>query len=125
MLGTRLRGFDRDFLRVLAIGARAEKVVLGEVLQRERPIGPSPGQRIAVGHDRNIRALNTYSDPDYVVRGLPLAFPADQNEELVAFVVAPSVREGEISGAATPAPADCHGHGHREQLARLRHYAME
>ena len=31
MLGARLRGFDRDFLRVLAIGARAEKVVLGEV----------------------------------------------------------------------------------------------
>lgn len=78
MLGERLRGFDRDFLRVLAIGARAEKVVLGEVLQRDRPIGPSPGQRIAVGRDRNIRALNTYSDPDYVVRRLPLAFPADK-----------------------------------------------
>jgi adenylate cyclase len=77
-LGARLRGFDRDFLRALAIGARAEKVVLGEVLQRERPIGPSPGQRIAVGRDRNIRALNTYSDPDYVVRRLPLAFPADK-----------------------------------------------
>jgi hypothetical protein len=30
MLGARLRGFDRDFL-LLAIGARAEKVVLGEV----------------------------------------------------------------------------------------------
>ena len=29
-----------------------------------------------------------------------------QNEELVAFVVAPSVRDGEISGGATPAPAD-------------------
>ena len=29
-----------------------------------------------------------------------------QNEELVAFVVAPSVREGEISGVATPAPAE-------------------
>ena len=77
-LGARLRGFDRDFLRALAIGARAEKVVLGEVLQRERTIGPSPAQRIAVGRDRNIRALNTYSDPDYVVCRLPLAFPADK-----------------------------------------------
>ena len=78
MLGARLHGFDRDFLRALAIGARAEKVVLGEVLQRERPIGPSPGQRIAVGRDRNIRALNTYNDPDYVVRRLPLAFPDEE-----------------------------------------------
>ena len=79
MLGARLRGFDRDFLRALAIGARAGKVVLGEVLQRERPIGPSAAQRIAVGRDRNIRPLNTYSDPDYVVRRLPLAFSADEH----------------------------------------------
>jgi adenylate cyclase len=77
MLGGRLRGFDRDFLRALAVGARADKVVLGEVLRRDRPIRPSPGQRIAVGHDRNIRALNTYNDPDYVVRRLPLAFPVE------------------------------------------------
>jgi adenylate cyclase len=81
MLGTRLRGFDRNFLRTLAIGARAEKVVLGEVLQRDRPIGPSPAQRIAVGRGRNVRALNTYSDPDYVVRRLPLAFPAGERHE--------------------------------------------
>ncbi|MFY9625644.1 MAG: adenylate/guanylate cyclase domain-containing protein [Rhodoplanes sp.] len=77
MLGARIRGFDRDFLRALALGARADKVVLGEVLQQDQPIRPSPGQRIAVGHDRNIRALNTYSDPDYVIRKLPLAFPIE------------------------------------------------
>ena len=81
MLGARLRGFDRNFLRALAIGARAEKVVLGEVLQRDRPIGPSPAQRIAVGRNRNVRALNTYSDPDYVVRRLPLALPAEKRRE--------------------------------------------
>ena len=78
MLGARLRGFDRDFLRALAVGARAEKVVLGALLRRERPIGPSPGQRIAVERDRNIRALNTYSDPDHVVRRLPLAIPGEE-----------------------------------------------
>ncbi len=81
MLGARLRGFDRNFLRALAIGARAGKVVLGEVLQRDRPIGPSPAQRIAVGRNRNVRALNTYSDPDYVVRRLPLALPAGKRRE--------------------------------------------
>ena len=75
MLGARLHGFDRDFLRALALGARAGKVVLGEALHRDQPILPSPGQRIAAGHDRNIRALNTYNDPDNVVRRLPLTLP--------------------------------------------------
>jgi hypothetical protein len=81
MLGARSRGFDRNILRTLAIGARTEKVVLGEVLQRDRPIGPSSAQRIAVGRDCNIRALNTYSDPDYIVRRLPLAFSGGERRE--------------------------------------------
>src|SRR5207344_2004566 len=38
MLGARIRGFDRDFLRALAIGARAGKVVLGEALNRDKAI---------------------------------------------------------------------------------------
>lgn len=76
-LGVRMRGFDRDFLRALALGARAGKVVLGEVQHRDRPVSPSPGQRIAVGHERNIRALNAHADSDYVVRRLPLTFIAD------------------------------------------------
>ena len=43
----------------------------------DQPIRPSPGQRIAVGHQRNIRALNVYSDPDGVVRRIPLTFVID------------------------------------------------
>ena len=73
LLGTRMRGFDRAFLRSLATGSAAGKVVLGETLRGDRP---SPGQRIAVGQQKNIRALNTYSDPDDVVRRIPLTFPA-------------------------------------------------
>ena len=73
-LGARLRGFDRDFLRALAVGSRAGKVVLGEVQHRDRPVRPSPGQRVAVGQQRNIRALNVYNDPDDVIRRLPLTF---------------------------------------------------
>jgi serine phosphatase RsbU (regulator of sigma subunit) len=76
-LGSRLRGFDRDYLRALAIGARAGKVVLGQVQHKDDPVLPSPGQRAAVGHGRNIRALNVYSDPDGVVRRIPLAFSVD------------------------------------------------
>jgi adenylate cyclase len=74
LLGARMRGFDRPFLLALARGASAGKVVLGETLRGDRP---SPGQRIAVGQQKNIRALNIYSDPDEVVRRVPLMFQAD------------------------------------------------
>jgi len=74
LLGARMRGFDRPFLRSLATGAAAGKVVLGETLSGDRP---SPGQRIAVGQQKNIRALNVFSDLDGVVRRVPLTFGAD------------------------------------------------
>ncbi len=76
-LGARLRGFDRDYLRALALGARAGKVVLGEVQHQDSPVLPSPGQRAAVGFGRNIRALNAYDDPDGVIRRMPLQFMVD------------------------------------------------
>jgi serine phosphatase RsbU (regulator of sigma subunit) len=76
-LGARLRGFDRDYLRALALGARAGRVVLGEVQHQDNPVLPSPGQRAAVGFGRNIRALNVYSDPDGVIRRVPLVFVVD------------------------------------------------
>jgi len=77
ILGHRVRGFDRDFLRALANAAAAGKVVLGEVQNREQSIRPSPGQRIAVRQQVNIRALNVYLDFDEVVRRLPLSFSND------------------------------------------------
>jgi adenylate cyclase len=77
-LGARLRGFDRDFLRALALGAREGKVVLGEAQHRDVPIMPSPGQRIAVGQGANIRSLNVYNDPDDIVRRIPRHVVIDQ-----------------------------------------------
>ena len=77
MLGARMRGFDRDFLRALAATSSAGKLVLGEIQSRDQPIRPSPGQRIAVRQQSNIRALNVYTDSDDVVRRLPLTFPID------------------------------------------------
>jgi adenylate cyclase len=76
-LGSRMRGFDRPFLLSLRAGASAGKVVLGEVLRAEGANEPSAGQRIAVGHEKNIRPLNVYTDPDEVVRRVPLTFPGD------------------------------------------------
>jgi serine phosphatase RsbU (regulator of sigma subunit)/CHASE2 domain-containing sensor protein len=76
-LGARLRGFDRDFLRALALGARANKVVLGETQHQDTPLLPAPGQRAAVGFGRNIRPLNIYNDTDDIARRVPLSFVVD------------------------------------------------
>jgi class 3 adenylate cyclase len=76
-LGARVHGFDRDFLRALALGARAGKVVLGQTQNEDRPLLPSPGQRAAVGFGRNIRPLNIYTDADEVIRRVPLSFVVD------------------------------------------------
>src|SRR5262249_23036729 len=71
MLGERVRGFDRDFLRALAGAAAPGKIVLGEQLRGNEPIRPSPGQRIAVRQQQNIRPLNTITDNDDTVRRMP------------------------------------------------------
>jgi class 3 adenylate cyclase/CHASE2 domain-containing sensor protein len=85
-LGARVRGFDRGYLRALALAAQNAKIVLGQVQLRDQPILPSPGQRIAVGQQRNIRGLNVYTDPDDVVRRLPLSFVVD-NETVPSMAV--------------------------------------
>ncbi len=75
MLGEKVRGFDRDFLRALAAASASGKVVLGETLGGNQPVRPSPGQRIAARQQQNIRPLNVHTDHDDVVRRLPLTFP--------------------------------------------------
>ncbi|MBR1120848.1 adenylate/guanylate cyclase domain-containing protein [Bradyrhizobium lablabi] len=77
VLGEKVRGFDRDFLRALAGAASSGKVVLGEVLRGDQPIRPSAGQRIAVRQQQNIRPLNVYTDSDDVVRRALLSFSVD------------------------------------------------
>ena len=98
-LGARLRGFDRDYLRALALGARAGKVVLGQVQHQDHPVLPSPGQRAAVGFGRNIRPLNAYDDPDGVIRRIPLAFAVD-GESVPSMAAELATR-----AAGAPAPA--------------------
>ncbi|WP_407155224.1 CHASE2 domain-containing protein [Bradyrhizobium sp. STM 3557] len=75
-LGDKVRGVDRDFLRALASGATAGKVVLGEVVGAQ-PIVPSRGQQIAVRGMANLRPLNIYMDRDDVARRIPLTFTAN------------------------------------------------
>jgi adenylate cyclase len=71
-VGDRMRGFDRDFLRSLAVAAKAGKVVLGEVQNGDDVVVPAAGQRAAVGQQKNIRSLNVYSEADGVIRRVPL-----------------------------------------------------
>ena len=74
MLGDKVRGFDRDFLRALAGAAANGKVVLGEILGGNQPVKPSAGQRVAVRQQQNIRPLNVHIDSDDILRRLPLSF---------------------------------------------------
>jgi serine phosphatase RsbU (regulator of sigma subunit)/CHASE2 domain-containing sensor protein len=97
-LGSRLHGFDRDFLRALALGARAGKIVLGEAQHQASPVLPSPGQRAAVGFTRNIRPLNVDSDGDGVIRRVPLGFTVDG-----AMLPSMSAELAARAGAARPA----------------------
>src|SRR5271168_2479718 len=80
-LGAKLRGFDRDYLRALASGGRAGKIVLGETESGSQSISPTAGQRLAVGGRANLRSLNVHTDVDFIVRRVPLVFAA--NNEFV------------------------------------------
>ena len=99
-LGARVHGFDREYLRALALGARAGKVVLGQTQHQDEPLLPSPGQRAAVGFQRNIRPLNVHDDPDDVVRRVPLSFIVD-NEPIASMAAELAARA--IEGLALPA----------------------
>ncbi|WP_409190112.1 CHASE2 domain-containing protein [Bradyrhizobium sp. RDM4] len=74
-LGGRIKGFDRDYLIALRKLSDSGQLVLGEKLSNDHPEGPDPAQRLAVKN--NVRALNVYTDPDDVIRRMPLSFSID------------------------------------------------
>jgi class 3 adenylate cyclase/CHASE2 domain-containing sensor protein len=76
-IGEKMRGFDRDFLRALASGAGAGKIVLGAIQTGDDVIAPTAGQRAVVGQARNTRLLNVYADTDGVIRRAPLVEPTN------------------------------------------------
>ena len=71
------RGYDRDYMIALQQAARTNRVVLGKVQHSQLPIAPAPGFSFAVGNQRNIRSTNLITDPDEVIRRVPLTFEAD------------------------------------------------
>ena len=74
-LGSRMRGFDRDYLIALRKLSDSGKLVLGEILSNDHPERPDRAQQLAVRN--NIRALNVHTDTDDVIRRMPLSFSID------------------------------------------------
>ncbi|WGR73478.1 MULTISPECIES: adenylate/guanylate cyclase domain-containing protein [unclassified Bradyrhizobium] len=72
-LGARMKGFDRDYLIALRQMSDAGKLVLGEILSHDHPDVPYRAQQVAVRN--NVRALNVHTDPDDIIRRMPLSFP--------------------------------------------------
>lgn len=70
--GSRVRGFDRDYLIALRQLSDSGKLVLGEILSNDHPDRPYRAQQLAVKN--NVRALNVHTDPDDVIRRMPLSF---------------------------------------------------
>ncbi|MET4260504.1 adenylate cyclase [Bradyrhizobium sp. S3.12.5] len=70
--GSRLKGFDRDYLIAVRKLSDSGKLVLGEILSNDHPERPDRAQQLAVKD--NIRALNVHTDADDVIRRMPLSF---------------------------------------------------
>ena len=70
--GSRVKGFDRDYLIALRKLSDSGKLVLGEILSNDHPDRPDRAQQLAVKN--NIRALNVHTDADNVIRRMPLSF---------------------------------------------------
>lgn len=73
--GSRVKGFDRDYLIALRKLSDSGKLVLGEILSNDHPDRPDHAQQLAVKN--NIRALNVHTDADNVIRRIPLSFSID------------------------------------------------
>ena len=76
-----LPGHDLPLLLALHQGGRENRIVLSRVQHQTRPIGPFPGLAVAVGRGRNIRLGNVFTDPDGVVRRVPLWFRLTEPRE--------------------------------------------
>ncbi|MDP7344473.1 MAG: adenylate/guanylate cyclase domain-containing protein, partial [Alphaproteobacteria bacterium] len=75
-----IRGHDRDFMLALRRAAGDNKIVLAKVQHQVKPIAPFAGHSFAVGHQRNIRAVNFLVDADGITRSVPLFFTAENSD---------------------------------------------
>ncbi len=76
--------FDLPLLRILSQERRNGRIVLGATQLGDEPILPHERMRWAVGHSINIRSLNLHTDPDGVVRAVPLFVQRETEGGLVS-----------------------------------------
>lgn len=81
---SQIRGYDREMRLALNRGARDNRIVLGLIQHREKPIQPYIGYQMAVRRGDNLRPLNVITDDDGVIRRVPLFFQrAEKNGGLL------------------------------------------
>jgi adenylate cyclase len=73
-VASQLPAFETPFLQTLHKQAQAGRLVLSRVQHSQVQVEPSFAQKIAVGRNQNIRAANVVTDPDGIIRAMPLAF---------------------------------------------------
>lgn len=74
---SKLKGYDKPFLKTLYKYGRQGKIVLGKVQHFSKPVRPFSGHSFAVGNEKNIRLLNlgkSTDDDDGIIREVPLWF---------------------------------------------------
>jgi len=64
--------FDLPLLQIFARERGRGRIVLGATQLGDEPILPNERMRWAIGHSVNIRSLNLHTDPDGIVRAVPL-----------------------------------------------------
>ena len=87
-------GYDRSFLKNLAVMRKEEKIVLAEVRLSQTPIKPYRGQEIAVGGASNIRPVHLTPDSDNVVRRHPAWLALEDGGRVRSFAGELSARAG-------------------------------
>jgi adenylate cyclase len=102
---TFVRGYDRSFLLALRRATGSDSVVLGKVQHSDAPIAPHQGQSYAVGHAKNIRAVNVIEDEDGIIRRVPYHFDAQNKDgsirREIAFAVELAARTLKKQGRET------------------------
>ena len=79
-VASEIPNYGRDFMLALRRAAKEYKIVLAKVQHQVKPVRPFPGHSFAVGHERNIRAVNLYGDADGTIRRVPLFLTAENTD---------------------------------------------
>lgn len=96
-----IRGYERDWLLALRRGAREGRLVLGKVQHQEKPILPHVGALRIVGEE-NVHSLNADSDPDGIIRRMPLLLARADGSRETSFALELAQRAAGVKAELIP-----------------------